>query len=78
MSEASKREFVVFQSMWAMQNAQGVSPTALEHQLTKIAEAGFDGITDHYYAPDTARELPRLASSLGLQIEGPAVSPDRG
>jgi hypothetical protein len=70
MSEASKREFVVFQSMWAMHNAQGVLPTALEHQLTKIAEAGFDGITDHYYAPDTARELSRLASSLGLQIEG--------
>ncbi|NBB12735.1 sugar phosphate isomerase/epimerase [Pseudomonas sp. SLFW] len=64
------REFVVFQSMWAMQNEQGVLPLPLEQQLTKIAEAGFDGITDHFYEPAAARELSRLARSLGLQIEG--------
>lgn len=64
------REFVVFQSMWAMQNDQGVLPSPLEQELTKIAEAGFDGITDHFYEPKAARELARLASGLGLQIEG--------
>ncbi|MFK3795758.1 sugar phosphate isomerase/epimerase family protein [Pseudomonas sp. NPDC088444] len=64
------REFVVFQSMWAMQNEQGALPSPLEAQLTKIAEARFDGVTDHFYEPVAARELWRLASALGLQIEG--------
>ncbi|WP_296258182.1 MULTISPECIES: sugar phosphate isomerase/epimerase family protein [unclassified Pseudomonas] len=66
----SSREFVVFQSMWAMQNEQGVLPSSLESQLTKIAEAGFDGITDHFHEPEAARTLSGLASRLGLQIEG--------
>lgn len=66
----SSRAFVVFQSMWAMQNAQGILPTPLERVLTQIADAGFDGITDHYVEPVAARELSRLASGLGLQIEG--------
>lgn len=64
------REFVVFQSMWAMHNDQGVLPSSLESQLAKIAEAGFDGITDHFYEPVAVRELSRLANSFGLQIEG--------
>ncbi len=64
------RAFVVFQSMWAMQNEQGVLPSALEQQLTKVAQAGFDGITDHYFEPVAARALSRTASRLGLQIEG--------
>ena len=70
MPEAMKPAFVVFQSMWAMQNEHGVLPSALEDQLTKIAEAGFDGITDHFDEPVAARELSSLAHSLGLQIEG--------
>lgn len=71
MPEQSRnREFVVFQSMWAMQNDQGGLPSPMEQALTKIAEAGFDGITDHFYEPKAARELARLASGLGLQIEG--------
>lgn len=68
--KSREREFVVFQSMWAMQNDQGLLPSSLESQLTKIAEAGFDGITDHFYEPSAARELSRLASGFGLQIEG--------
>lgn len=66
----SSRTFVVFQSMWAMQDAKGMLSSPLERELTKIAEAGFDGITDHYVEPVAARELSRLASGLGLQIEG--------
>lgn len=68
--KSREREFVVFQSMWAMQNDQGLLPSSLESQLTKIAEAGFDGITDHFYEPLAARELSRLARGFGLQIEG--------
>jgi hypothetical protein len=70
MSDVSNREFVVFQSMWAMQDEQGKLPGPLEAQLTQIAEAGFDGITDHFYQPVAARELAAQASALGLQIEG--------
>lgn len=70
MPEAPDRHFVVFQSLWAMQNEQGLLPSPLEQQLTKIAEAGFDGITDHFYEPLAARNLSQLAKSLGLQIEG--------
>jgi hypothetical protein len=67
---AQPREFVVFQSMWAMQNEHGALNGSLGSHLHRIAEAGFDGITDHYFEPVAARELARLASSLGLQIEG--------
>jgi hypothetical protein len=70
MPEIKHQAFVVFQSMWAMQNEQGVLPGPLEAQLTRIAEAGFDGITDHFYEPVAARRLAGLASGLGLQIEG--------
>lgn len=66
----SSRAFVVFQSMWAMQDANGRLPSPLERELTNIAEAGFDGITDHYVEPVAARELARIANSLGLQVEG--------
>jgi hypothetical protein len=59
------RQFLVFQSLWAMQG-QG----SLEAQLDKIAAAGFDGITDHYWnAPDVSR-LHAAAAERGLQIEG--------
>ena len=70
MPDINQQDFVVFQSMWAMQNEQGVLPGPLEAQLTRIAEAGFDGITDHFYEPAAARHLAELANELGLQIEG--------
>ena len=70
MPDIKQREFVVFQSMWAMQNELRVLPGPLEAQLARIAEAGFDGITDHFYEPIAARRLAGLASELGLQIEG--------
>ena len=40
-------QLLVFQSMWAMQT----EPGSLEAQLDRIAAAGYDGITDHYWAP---------------------------
>lgn len=70
MHETLDRRFVVFQSLWAMQNEQGRLPSPLEQLLTNIAEAGFDGITDHFYEPRAARHLSQVARSLGLQIEG--------
>ena len=60
------RQFVVFQSLWAMQT----EPGSLDAQLDRIAAAGFDGVTDHYYnAADVAR-LHAATAARGLQIEG--------
>ncbi|KRP43773.1 xylose isomerase [Pseudomonas poae] len=56
----------MFQSLWAMQT----EPGSLDAQLDRIAAAGFDGVTDHYYnAADVAR-LHAATAARGLQIEG--------
>ena len=60
------RQFLVFQSLWAMQT----EPGALDAQLDRIQAAGFDGITDHYWQPADVARLHAAASSRGLQIEG--------
>jgi hypothetical protein len=64
------REFLVFQSLWAMLDAKGQSPLSLEQQISQIAEAGFDGVTGHYWQIDEARKLSAIARSMGLQVEG--------
>ncbi|KMM78284.1 sugar phosphate isomerase/epimerase family protein [Pseudomonas deceptionensis] len=64
------REFLVFQSLWAMQDHHGQCDLPLEAQLEKIAAAGFDGITDHFWLAPHAGHLSRAARALGLQIEG--------
>lgn len=38
------REFLVFQSLWAMQDHRGQCDLSLEAQVEKIAAAGFDGV----------------------------------
>jgi len=60
------RQFLVFQSLWAMQT----EPGPLEAQLDRIAAAGFDGITDHYWKPADVTRLHAAATARGLQIEG--------
>lgn len=60
------RQLLVFQSMWAMQT----EPGSLEAQLDRIAAAGYDGITDHYWAPASVQRLHAAATASGLQIEG--------
>ena len=60
------RQFLVFQSLWAMQT----EPGPLEAQLDRIKAAGFDGITDHYWQPTDVARLHAAASARGLQIEG--------
>lgn len=64
------KDFVVFQSMWAMLDHRGQNDLPLEAQLEQIAAAGFDGITDHFYQPEAVRRLAGAAHGLGLQIEG--------
>jgi hypothetical protein len=61
---------LVFQSLWAMLDHQGRATLPLEAQLEKIAAAGYDGITDHFWQADHARRLSQAAGDLGLAIEG--------
>ncbi|WP_124419797.1 TIM barrel protein [Pseudomonas sp. R2-60-08W] len=60
------REFLVFQSLWAMHT----EPGPLEAQLDRIAAAGFDGVTDHYWKAAEVARLHAAADARGLQIEG--------
>ena len=62
--------FLVFQSLWAMQDHRGQPTLPLEAQLEKIAAAGYDGVTDHFWQNDHARHLSQVAQGLGLTIEG--------
>jgi len=64
------REFLVFQSLWAMLDHRGQCDLPLEAQLEQIAAAGFDGVTDHFWVGQHARRLSAAAQGLGLQIEG--------
>lgn len=64
------REFLVFQSLWAMQDHRGQCDLSIEAQLEKIAAAGFDGITDHFWKAPQAAHLSAAAKAQGLQIEG--------
>ncbi|NWA24503.1 sugar phosphate isomerase/epimerase [Pseudomonas gingeri] len=66
------REFLVFQSMWAMLDHRGQFDQPLEAQLERIAVAGFDGVTDHFWVGQHAARLSSAARGLGLQIEGQA------
>ncbi|WP_242522263.1 sugar phosphate isomerase/epimerase family protein [Pseudomonas orientalis] len=60
------RQLLVFQSLWAMQT----EPGPLEAQLDRIAAAGFDGVTDHYWQADAVARLYAATAARGLQIEG--------
>ncbi|WP_109511563.1 sugar phosphate isomerase/epimerase family protein [Pseudomonas ovata] len=64
------REFLVFQSLWAMQDHRGQNALPVEAQLERIAAAGFDGFTDHFWMPAPVQRLSAAAKALGLQIEG--------
>ena len=64
------REFLVFQSLWAMQDHHGQCDLPLEAQLDRIVAAGFDGVTDHYWLAPQVGRLHRAAKARGLQIEG--------
>ncbi|MBV6748858.1 sugar phosphate isomerase/epimerase [Pseudomonas chlororaphis] len=66
------REFLVFQSLWAMLDHRGQCDQPLEAQLEQIAAAGFDGVTDHFWVGPHAARLSTAAQGLGLQIEGQA------
>lgn len=62
---------LVLQSLWAMENSNpdGSTPPRAE-SLARIAEAGFGGVTDHFWDRAHARQLSAELKPLGLTVEG--------
>ncbi len=65
------QDLLIFQSLWSMERRSARYPElSLEENIEKIAAAGFDGISTHWYDRNV---VSRIASSLkphGLQAEG--------
>lgn len=61
----------VFQSLWAMELRSAVRPEpALEENVERIAKAGFDGVSAHWYDRAYVRRLNALLAEHGLRAEG--------
>lgn len=70
------KRFLVFQSMWAMENIHHGHSRSVEDNLQQLAAAGFDGFTDHYYQRAHVQRLAATARDLGLQAEGQVFPTD--
>ncbi|BAJ82935.1 hypothetical protein ACMV_P1_01390 (plasmid) [Acidiphilium multivorum AIU301] len=65
------QKLLIFQSLWGMQRLLGeAEEPSLAAKIERIAAAGFDGVTDHFY--DRAHVVPLMAllKDYGLTIEG--------
>jgi hypothetical protein len=65
------QNILFFQSMWAMErrHTDGFEHS-LEHNIEQIAQAGYDGISTHWYDRATVRRCSGLLAPLGLRAEG--------
>lgn len=64
-------KLLIFQSLWGMQRLLGqAAEPCLEDKIAKIAKAGFDGVTDHFYDRAHVAPLMALLREHGLSIEG--------
>lgn len=65
------RRLVVFQSLWSMErrHTDGVEPS-LEENVARIAAAGFDGISAHWYDREAVGRTAACLSGTGLAVEG--------
>ena len=62
---------LVFQSMWGMERRRSEDRAlTLAEKIERIAAAGFDGVTDHFYDRRHVAPLMRLLRDHGLSIEG--------
>lgn len=65
------QNMLIFQSLWAMERRSSIHPElTLEENLEKIATAGFDGISTHWYDRSYVRRVAGLLEQHGLQAEG--------
>ncbi|GLR66641.1 xylose isomerase [Acidocella aquatica] len=65
------QKLLIFQSLWGMQRLRGqTGEPSLPEKIARIAAAGFDGVTDHFYDRAHAAPLMALLREHGLAIEG--------
>lgn len=65
------QRLLVFQSLWGMERLRSEDrELSLEEKIERIAAAGFDGVTDHFYDRRHVAPLMALLRRHGLGIEG--------
>jgi hypothetical protein len=65
------QRLLVFQSMWGMERLRSEDrELTLAEKVERIAAAGFDGVTDHFYDRRHVAPLMALLRAHGLTIEG--------
>jgi hypothetical protein len=65
------QKLLVFQSLWGMERLRSEArELPLAEKVARIAAAGFDGVTDHFYDRRHVAPLMALLRDHGLQIEG--------
>lgn len=65
------QKLLVFQSLWAMEGHSSNHPEpTIDQSLDKIAHAGFDGISAHWYDRAYIRHLCELSRPYAFQFEG--------
>lgn len=64
------QKLLVLQSLWAMENLRSGPDQSLEHNLDRIAAAGFDGVAGLWIERNAARMLAAAAKARGLVVEG--------
>ena len=65
------QSLTVFQSLWAMELRSALTPErSLEENIGLISEAGFDGVSAHWYDRAYVRPLAALLKDHGLKAEG--------
>ncbi|AGB74854.1 MULTISPECIES: sugar phosphate isomerase/epimerase family protein [Rhizobium] len=65
------QNLLIFQSLWSMERRSARYPElSLEENIEKIASAGFDGISTHWYDRKVVSRVAGLLKQYGLQAEG--------
>ena len=65
------QKLLVFQSLWGMERLRSEDrELTLAEKIERIAAAGFDGVTDHFYDRRHVAPLMALVRDHGLTIEG--------
>ena len=68
------QNLLIFQSLWSMERRSARYPElSLEKNIEKIASAGFDGISTHWYDRKVVSRVAGLLKQHGLQAEGQCV-----
>ncbi|KAA1180486.1 sugar phosphate isomerase/epimerase [Rhizobium tropici] len=65
------QDLLIFQSLWSMERRSARHPElSLEENIEKIAAAGFNGISTHWYDRNVVSRVAGLLKQHSLQAEG--------